>query len=272
MIRGLYVNRLSRHILTAWRRLRYSTVLLTTAPLPCRSVVFLYVQDGLLSKEDEELPFAGHVVGTPQHFHLVEDFVVPVPVGAQEVVIGNPEGQVIVGAVDAVKAVCRAVGSLIGAVETFDHLFERPVFRGDSVVVGKSNDLGDLEGKGISKLFGKLHGGEGIGAVAVSNELEFFRELCQSPEGHAHGEDTGAHAAVVRNLVAEDGACGGAHDEPDVGFDAADFDVGFIGGEDFSFFVGVVVHKGLDADGGSFAVVGDLLVGDGDVVEVFQGL
>ena len=34
----------------------------------------------------------------------------------------------------------------------------------------------------------------------------------------------------------------------------------------------VLVNKGLDADGGSFTVVGDLLVGDADVVKVFQSL
>ena len=69
-----------------------------------------------MSEEDEELPFAGHVVGTLQHFYLIEDFVVAVPVGTEKVVVSDPEGQVIARAVDAVKAVCRAVGSLIGAV------------------------------------------------------------------------------------------------------------------------------------------------------------
>ena len=191
---------------------------------------------------------------------------------AQEVVIGNPESQVVVGTVDAVKAVCVAVGSLVGAVEPFDHLLERSVFRGNSVVVGKSDDLCDLEGKGFAELFGKLHGGEGIGTVAVSDELELFREFCKSPEGHAHGKDARADAAAVGHLVADDGPGGGVHDEPDVGFDAADFDIGFISGKYFPFFVGVLIDKGLDADGGSLAVVGYLLVGDADVVQVFQGL
>lgn len=191
-----------------------------------------------MSEEDEELPFSGHVVSTLQHFHLIEDFVVPVLVGAQEVVIGNSEGQVIVGTIDVVKAVCRAVRSLIGAVKPFDHLFERSVFCRDSIIVGKSDDLGDLEGKGSAELFGKLHGSKGIGAVAVSNELELFGELCKSLEGHAHGKDARTDTAVAGYLVADDGACGGVHDEPDVGFDAADFDIGFIRSEDFSFFVG----------------------------------
>ena len=77
---------------------------------------------------------------------------------------------------------------------------------------------------------------------------------------------------AVGHLVADDGPGGGVHDEPDVGFDAADFDIGFISGKYFPFFVGVLIDKGLDADGGSLAVVGYLLVGDADVVQVFQGL
>lgn len=38
------------------------------------------------------------------------------------------------------------------------------------------------------------------------------------------------------------------------------------------YFLGILIHKGLDADGGGLAVVGDLLVGDADVVKVFQSL
>lgn len=45
-------------------------------------------------------------------------------VWAQEVVIGDPKCQIIVCAIDAVEAVCGSVGSFIGAVEPFDHLFE----------------------------------------------------------------------------------------------------------------------------------------------------
>ena len=82
IVREPYVNRLSRHILTAWRRLRYSTVLLTTAPLRLCSAVFLHIQDGLLAKKDEELPFPRHVVGTLQHVHRIEDFVFIMPVWA----------------------------------------------------------------------------------------------------------------------------------------------------------------------------------------------
>ena len=77
-----------------------------------------------MPKKDKELPFARHIVSTLQHFYFVEDFVFIVFMWSEKVIISNPESQVIVGAVDVVKAVCVAVRSFIGAVEPFNHLFE----------------------------------------------------------------------------------------------------------------------------------------------------
>ena len=79
---------------------------------------------------------------------------------AQEVVIRNPESQVIVGTFDVVEAVCFPVRSLIGPVQSFYDLFERTVFLRHSIVVGKSDHLGDLEGKVFAKLFCEFHGGK----------------------------------------------------------------------------------------------------------------
>ena len=164
---------------------------MTTAPLRCGSTVFLYVQDSLLAEENKQLPLARHVVSAMQHFHFVENFAVIVLVRTEKVIISNPERKVIVGAVDVVKAVCMTVRSLIGAVEPLDHLFEWAVFRRNSIVVGKSNDLGDFEGKVFSELLYEFHCGERIGAVTVSDEFEVFGQLSKSLKGHTHGEDTG---------------------------------------------------------------------------------
>lgn len=91
-------------------------------------------------------------------------------------------------------------------------------------------------------------------------------------ESHAHGKDAGTDAAVVRYLPADNGTAGSIHDEPDVSFDAADFDIGFISSKDTVGFVAVMINKGFGTDSGSLAVVGDLLVGNADVVKVFQSL
>ena len=192
--------------------------------------------------------------------------------GTQEVIVGDPEGKVIAGTVDVVKAAGGPVRKFIGAVEPFDHLLEGTEFPGDGIVVGKPNNLCDLEGKVFPELLSEFHGGKGICTVTVSDEPEVLRQLCETAESHAHGEDAGADATVARDLVADDGAGNGVHDEPDVSLDAADLDIGFVSGKHAALFVGVVVNKGLDADGSGLTVVGDLLVGDADVIEVFERL
>ena len=82
-------------------------------------------------------------------------------VGPQEVIISDPEGQVIVGAFDAVKAICFPVRSLVGPVQPFYDLFKGTVLFRHSIVVGKSNHLGDLERKVFAKLFCEFHGARG---------------------------------------------------------------------------------------------------------------
>ena len=245
---------------------------MTTAPLRCIHIVFLHIQDGLLAKEDEELPLARHVVGTLEHLYFVKNFKMIVFVWAQEVIVGNPESQIIVGTFDVVKAVCFPVRSFIGPVQPFDHLFEWPVFFRYSIIVGKSNHLCDLEGKVFAKLFCEFHGGKRIGAIAVRNEFEVFRELLKSLKGHAHGKDTRANPTVIRHLVTDDGTAGSIHDQPDVGFDASDFDVGLIGHKGFPFAIGVLIDEGFDTDGCGLTVVGDLLMGDLDVIKIFESL
>ena len=225
-----------------------------------------------MAKEDKQQPLARHVVSTLEHFHLVKNFVFIVFVRAQEVVVGNPESQVIVGTFDVVEAVCFPVRSLIGPVQSFYDLFERTVFLRYSIVVGKSDHLGDLESKVLAKLLCEFHGGKRIGAVAISDESEVFRESLKPLEGHAHGKDTGPDPAVIGHLVTDDGTAGGVHDQPDVGFYAADFDVGFIGHKGFSFAIGILIDEGFDTDGRGLAVVGDLLMRDLDVIEIFQCL
>ena len=59
---------------------------------------------------------------------LLEDVVFIVFMRAQEVIVSDPERQIIVGTVDAVKAVCMAVRGFISSVQAFDHSrFEWPV-------------------------------------------------------------------------------------------------------------------------------------------------
>ena len=55
------------------------------------------------------------------------------------------------------------------------------------------------------------------------------------------------------------------------GFDSADLDVGLIGNKCLTFLIRILVNQGFDSDGCSFAVVCDLLVGDGNVFSSTKG-
>lgn len=151
-------------------------------------------------------------------------------------------------------------------------MFVGTEFFGNGVIIGKSDNLGDAELKSIPKFMKELLGGKRIGAVAVGNKAEVFGKLLKVTKSHAHGHDTGSDTPVIGDPVADDGAFGGIHDEPDVRFDAANFDVGLIGSKDRAGLVIIVINKRLDADSGTFAIVSDLLMGDLDVVKVFKGL
>lgn len=90
-------------------------------------------------------------------------------------------------------------------------------------------------------------------------------------ESHPHCHDAWTDASVVRYLTADDGPACGIHNEPDKAFDAANLDVGFIGGKYGSLFVRVRVHKRFYAQGCGLAVVGNHLVRDGNAVQVLKG-
>lgn len=91
-------------------------------------------------------------------------------------------------------------------------------------------------------------------------------------ESHPHSKDTGTDASIVRNLISDNGSACGIHDKPDVSFDTADFDIGFISSENITCLVIIMIDKRFDADGSRFAIVGDLLMGDADVIKIFECL
>ena len=232
----------------------------------------LHLQDCLLPEKDKQLPLARHVVGISQMLYFIEDTIVVVLMRSEEVIISDPEGDIVVGTLIVVIAAGYAVGGFKRTVETLDHLFERAELFGDFVLIRKPDDPGDIKAELLTELVEELLGRKRIGAVAIGDKAEVFRKLLQLTESHAHGKDAGTDTAVVRDLIAKDGTGHCIHDEPDVSFDSADFDIGFIGNKGGSGFVVIVVNERLDDEGGSPGVVGDLLVGDPDVVKVFESL
>lgn len=92
------------------------------------------------------------------------------------------------------------------------------------------------------------------------------------PESHAHGEDTGANTAVIRHLITDNGTGDHIHDEPDIAFDSTHFDVGLIGGKSIACIVVIMINKRVDDDCSGSGIVGHLLMGYLDVVQVFECL
>ena len=126
--------------------------------------------------------------------------------------------------------------------------------------------MNDIKFKIITKFIEKFHCSKRICTVAVSYKFEVFREFFQSFESLSHCKDTRTNTTVIGYLISKYGAGCSIHDEPDVTFNTTDFDVCFVSSKHTAFIVVVVIYEWFDTDGGSFTVVGYLLVGDIDVI------
>lgn len=209
------------------------------------------MKNGLLAEQDQELPLPRHVVSTLQHIDLIEHPIVVVLMGTEEVVVGDPECHVIVGAIIIVVTAADPISGFKCAVKPFDHLLVGAELLRNRVIVCEPNYLGNVKPEAVPQLPCELLGGQRIGTIPVGNEAELFGEAFHAPESHAHGEDARPDGTVVRNLVAEDGAGCGIHDEPEVAFDAPDLDISLISRKDGGLWIFVVVNKGLNDNGGS---------------------
>ena len=84
------------------------------------------------------------VFGTFQQLDLVKGlFAAGFLMGAQEIVVRNPEGYAVAGSVFRAVAAGDAVRLLKGAVQPFNDLFERPELFGYLIVIGQAEHLSD---------------------------------------------------------------------------------------------------------------------------------
>lgn len=86
------------------------------------------------------------------------------------------------------------------------------------------------------------------------------------PECHAHSKDASLDITFGGYTVFNNGTAGSIHNESDKGFDVSDFNIGFISSIIVSGIVIVIIYEELHANGGSHAIISDLLMGDVDVV------
>lgn len=76
----------------------------------------LKILDRHLTQDDQELPFAGHVVCSVEHLDIVQRLIVVVLVRPEKIVVSDPQREIIVGSVDVIETVCRPVRSFVCAV------------------------------------------------------------------------------------------------------------------------------------------------------------
>ena len=91
-------------------------------------------------------------------------------------------------------------------------------------------------------------------------------------EGHAHSHNAGADAAIIGYLIANHSAGSRIDDQPDIAFDAPDFDISLISNKGRILFVRISIDKWFDTDSSGFAVVSDHLVRDGNAMYILHRL
>ncbi len=155
------------------------------------------MKNGLLPEQNQELPLPGHVVSPLQHIDLIEHPIVVVLMGTEEVVVGDPERHVIVGAIVIVVTAADPVSGFKRAVKPFDHLLVGAELLRDRIIVSEPNYLGNVKLEVVSQLPYELLGGQRIGTIAVGNEPKLLGESFDAPESHAHGEEAWPDRAVV---------------------------------------------------------------------------
>ena len=236
-------------------------------------LLFLKVQDGLLAEIDHDLPFVRHEICFLKFGHFVQDFEPVVRMRTQEVVIRYPQAEIRVGSVYPIETIGGTIGSFVSPVQALNELLVGAELFCYRIFIRESDDLGDLKLHLFTELMKELLGSQRISTVTVGDEAEAFRQLVlQVTESRPHGFDTGSDSPGLGGSITDDRAADRIHDEPDVGFDAADLDIGLIRDERGAWMVVVMVHKRLDADGSSLAVVCDLLTGNRKPVQFLQGL
>ena len=175
------------------------------------------------------------------------------------------------GSIFRAVATGDAVRLLKGAVQPFNELFERPELFGYFIVIGQADHLGDENIPVFFQL--ELLCGQGIGTVSIGNKFQCLAgEFLKFSKGHAHCEDTGTDISGSGDLIAEDGAGYFTHDEPDIGFNAVDLDIGLIRDEFIRGFIVIGIHKVTDNDCSRFGIVIDYGMRNLDPMDFFESL
>ena len=142
-----------------------------------------------MSEIDQQLSLAGHVVGAFQQIDFVERlFAAGLLMRAQEVIVSDPKRYTVTGTIFRVITAGDAVGFFKRVVQSFDELLERTELFGYLIIIGQADDLSDEDIPVFLQL--ALLCGQGIGAVAIGNELQGLAwEFPEFIKSHAYSKD-----------------------------------------------------------------------------------
>jgi len=188
---------------------------------------------------------------------------------AEEIVVGDKERDVGIGAFCAAVAVGYLIRKLEGSVKAFNDLFKPTVFGRYGIIIGKAYDLDQVE---VHVLKRELLLSEFVGGIAVGSKFEGHAgEFFELGKGHSHGKDTWADITGVGYLIPEDRFLQGIHDEPDIMPDTFDFGVGFVSSKIVGGFVVIGIDERLHKSRGCLCVIGNRDMRNFDSVHFPEG-
>ena len=175
--------------------------------------------------------------------------------GTKEIVISNKECYVSIGTLPAAIAIGYLIRELKGSVKTLNDLFQPAIFSRDRIVIGKPNDLNQVE---IHSLQHKLLLSKFVCGIAVSDKPESMSgELLEFGKRHTHCQDTRSHITCARYLVSKDGLLNGIHDKPNIVTNTFDFCVGFVGRQVVGGLVVIMINERFNKSCSRFSVITD---------------
>jgi hypothetical protein len=97
----------------------------------------------LLPEMHQDLLFSGNCIGGAKLKDRIQYLVMVMYVRSQEVVIGDPQGQIAVRSFDSIEAIGLLIRRFVGAVELFNDLLIRTKFSCYGIAVCQADHLGD---------------------------------------------------------------------------------------------------------------------------------
>ena len=105
---------------------------------------------------------------------MIDRFIAKVLMRAKKIVVSDPECKTVRSTFVIIKTAFDTIGFFEGAVQSFYDLFVWTMFSGNLIIIGQTDDLGDVKFKFFPVFMKKLLGSKGIGTVSICDEFKVF--------------------------------------------------------------------------------------------------